>query len=92
VIANKAFWDGLPGDIRGQLEKAMAESTAYANEIALKENTDALDAMKASGKITLYTPTEAELKEWIIASKPVQDEMAGRVGKELIDSIRNAAK
>ena len=34
VIANKKFWDGLPADVRGQLEKAMAEATAYANEIA----------------------------------------------------------
>ena len=87
VISNKAFWDGLPADIRGQLEKAMAESTVYTNEIALKENTDAIDAMKASGKITFYTPTDAERKEWVAASKAVHDEMAARVGKDLLESI-----
>lgn len=92
VIANKTFWEGLPADIRTQLEKAMAEATAFANDIALKENMDALDAMKASGKITLYTPTDAERQDWIAASMPVQDEMAGRVGKDLIQSIRDAAK
>ena len=27
VIANKKFWDGLPADIRAQLEKAMTEAT-----------------------------------------------------------------
>ena len=27
VIVNKKFWDGLPADIRGQLEKAMKEAT-----------------------------------------------------------------
>ena len=31
VVVNKKFWDGLPADIRGQLEKAMAEATAFAN-------------------------------------------------------------
>ena len=30
VIVNKKFWDGLPADVRTQLEKAMAEATAYS--------------------------------------------------------------
>jgi C4-dicarboxylate-binding protein DctP len=87
VIANKKFWDGLPPDVRSQLDKAMAEASVYANEIAQKENDDALEAMKKSGKITFYTPTEAERAQWIKALKPVHQEMASRVGKELIDQI-----
>src|ERR1700678_1830120 len=31
VIVNKKFWDGLPDDIRSQVEKAMDEATDYAN-------------------------------------------------------------
>jgi len=38
VIVNKKFWDGLPADIRGQLETAMKESTVYANKIAKEQN------------------------------------------------------
>ena len=34
VITNKKFWDGLPPDIRKELEAAMAEATKYANDIA----------------------------------------------------------
>ena len=45
VIVNKEFWDGLPEDVRGQLEKAMAESSVYANGIAQEENEKALQAM-----------------------------------------------
>src|SRR5256886_10495164 len=52
VVTNKKFWDGLPADIRGQLEKAMAEATKFANEISEKENTEALEDMKKSGKTT----------------------------------------
>src|SRR5436190_23839166 len=37
VIANKKFWDGLPADIRAQLEKAMQEATDYTNSIAMRE-------------------------------------------------------
>ena len=46
VIVNKKFWDGLPADVRGRLEKAMREATVYANQIAQKENDDALAAMQ----------------------------------------------
>ncbi len=87
VIVNKKFWDGLPADIRGNLEKAMAEATTYANDIAQKENDDALAAMKASGKTEFYTLTAAEKAAWMKAMKPVHDEMAGRVGKDLLAEI-----
>jgi C4-dicarboxylate-binding protein DctP len=87
VIANKAFWDGLPPDIRGKLDKAMAEATVYTNEIAQAENDDAIASIKASGKSTLYTPTDAERKAWIAASMPVHKEMSDRVGKDLLDQI-----
>ena len=50
VIVNKKFWDGLPADVRTTLEGAMEEATKYANDIAKKENDDALEAVKASGK------------------------------------------
>ena len=39
VITNKKFWDGLPADVRGQLEKAMEEATTYANKIAKEKTT-----------------------------------------------------
>jgi C4-dicarboxylate-binding protein DctP len=87
VIVNKKFWDGLPADIRDQLNKAMAEATEYTNSIAQKENDDAFDAMKKSGKTNFHTLTDAERKAWIDASKPVWKEMEGRVGKDLIDQI-----
>ncbi|TAK49005.1 MAG: DctP family TRAP transporter solute-binding subunit [Xanthobacteraceae bacterium] len=90
VIVNKKFWDGLPADVRTGLEKAMAEATVYANDIAQKENDDALAAMKKSGKTDFYTPTAAERKAWLDAAKSVHKEMASRVGKELIDTIYKA--
>ena len=37
VIVNKKFWEKLPADVRAGLEKAMAESTAYANQIAERQ-------------------------------------------------------
>jgi C4-dicarboxylate-binding protein DctP len=90
VIVNKKFWEDLPADVRAGLEKAMAEATVYANDIAQKENDDAFEAMVKSGKTEFHTPTPAERKAWLDAAKPVHKEMAGRVGKELIESIYKA--
>ena len=90
VIVNKKFWDGLPADVRDGLSKAMAEATVYANDIAQKENDDSMEAMKKSGKTAFHTPTAAEKKAWIDAARAVHKEMAGRVGKDLIDAVYKA--
>ena len=65
LIVNKKFWDGLPPDIRSQLEKAVTEATAYTNEIAQKENDEALEAMKKTGKTEFHALTASERKAWI---------------------------
>ena len=92
VIANKKFWDGLPSDVRTQLEKAMKESTVLANQVAQKENDDATAAMVASKSSTFYTLNDAEKAEWKKALLPVYQEMEKRVGKDLIDAFEAATK
>jgi C4-dicarboxylate-binding protein DctP len=87
VIVNKKFWDGLPPDIRGQLEQAMKESTDYANKIAQEENDTALEEVKKSGKTTVYTPTKEERMAFKKAMAPVHTKMADRVGSDLLQSI-----
>jgi C4-dicarboxylate-binding protein DctP len=90
VIVNKKFWDELPADVRGNLEKALAEATAFANDIAQAENDKALAAMKESGKTEFHELTPEERAQWIAALKPVHDEMAGRVGQDLIQAVYSA--
>jgi C4-dicarboxylate-binding protein DctP len=87
VVVNKRFWDGLPADTRGQLEKAMAEATRYANDISEKENAEALDEMKQSGKTTLLVPTSEETAAMHKAMEPLYKDMAGRIGKSVIDEF-----
>ena len=92
VVVNKKFWEGLPGDVRGQLEKAMKESTEYANHISAKENADALEAMKKNGKTNFIVPTPAEMAAMQKAMEPLYQDMASRVGKQLIDDVRKTAQ
>lgn len=87
VVVNKPFWDGLPADVRTQLEKAMAEATQYSNEISEKENADALEEMKKSGKTEFITLTDAQKGNWKKALQPVYEDAAKRVTKKLIDEF-----
>ena len=87
VIVNKKFWDGLPADIRKQLDEAMVQATRYANQIARVENDNALAAVKASGKTTVYVPTAEERGAFKKVLVPVHQKMAGRIGKETIDNV-----
>ena len=87
VIVNKKFWDGLPADIRKQLDDAMEQSTRYANQIAKVENDSSLDAVKKSGKTTVYVPTKEERLAFKKAMVPVHQKMESRVGKETIQAV-----
>ena len=87
VIVNKKFWDGLPADIRKQLDDAMEQSTRYANQIAKVENDNSLEAVKKSGKTTVYVPTKEERLAFKKAMVPVHQKMESRVGKETIQAV-----
>lgn len=87
VITNKKFWDGLPADVRGQLDQAMKESTEYANKIAKEENDKSLEAVKKSGKTVVYVPKAEEKMAFKRALVPVHKKMESRIGAELIQSI-----
>ncbi|NHF72885.1 TRAP transporter substrate-binding protein [Paracoccus sp. 12-3] len=90
VIVNKEFWDGLPEDVRGNLEKAMAEATVFANGIAQEENEKALQAMMDAGTTEFHEMTDEEKAAWKEALAPVHEEMADRIGAELIEQIKAA--
>lgn len=90
VIVNKPFWDGLPEDVRANLEKAMAEATTYANDIAEEENATALQAMRDAGTTQFHDMTEDERAEWFEVLRPVHEEMADRIGADLIQQTYTA--
>jgi C4-dicarboxylate-binding protein DctP len=90
VIVNKKFWDGLPGDLRSELEQAMREATAFEKTIAQRDNDRALEAIRKSGKTAVYVLTPQQQADWRRALLPVQQQMAGRIGKDLIEAINQA--
>ena len=91
LITNKKFWDGLPADVRPGLDRAVKESTEFFNETAAKDNADALEKIKASGKIEVHVQTDTEKQAWIKKLMPVHKEMQSRFGKDFIDKIYKAS-
>jgi C4-dicarboxylate-binding protein DctP len=90
VIVNKKFWDGLPADIRTTLEGAMKDATKYSNDIARKENDDALEAVKKTGKTEILTLTPEQKAAMRKALVVVHKENEARVGKETIEAVYKA--
>jgi C4-dicarboxylate-binding protein DctP len=87
VIVNQKFWDDLPGDVRGQLETALKETTQYANEAARKAGGQALESIRRTSKMEIRTPTKTEREAFKKAMLPVHREMEGHVGKDVIEAV-----
>jgi C4-dicarboxylate-binding protein DctP len=92
VIVNKKFWDGLPSQVRTELEQAMKEATRYEREIADKENRDALAAVKAAGTTEVYVLSDAERRIWQQALLPVHRQFEDTIGRDIVAAIYGVAQ
>jgi len=87
VIVNKKFWDGLPADIRTALESAMKDATKYANDVAKKDNDEALAAIKKSGKSQFITLTPQERAVWRKTMDKAHKDNMSRIGADLVQEV-----
>ena len=92
VVANAGFWDGLPADIRAELEKIMAEVTVKVNKSAEEFNDGDKKKIIAAGTSQIIVPTKDELAQWRKAMEPVYKQFEGEIGKDLIDAAKAANK
>jgi len=89
IFVNKSFWEGMPDDIRAQVEEALKEATELEWKLAKEENDKSLDNLKNSGKMEVLELTADERAAFEKALQPVYDEFEDVITKELIDGIRN---
>uniref|UniRef100_C6E5M2 TRAP dicarboxylate transporter, DctP subunit n=1 Tax=Geobacter sp. (strain M21) TaxID=443144 RepID=C6E5M2_GEOSM len=87
VIVNKKFWQGLPADIRTILEGCMKDATKYANDIAKKDNEEALAGVKKSGRSQLISLTPQERTAWKKAMDKAHKSNMGRIGADIIKEV-----
>jgi C4-dicarboxylate-binding protein DctP len=86
VIVNRKFWDELPADLRGILERAMREATEYERDIAQKENDEALAAVRRAGTTEVWILPNEERRKWWRALLPVHKEFEEKIGRDFIQA------
>jgi C4-dicarboxylate-binding protein DctP len=87
VIVNKKFWESLPADIRTILEGAMKDATKFANDVAKKDNDEALAGVKKSGRSQIITLTPQEKAVWKKAMDKAHKENVGRIGADIVKEV-----
>jgi len=86
VAVNKSFYDGLPPDLRANVNAAAAAATAY-NKTAIRDEVAATeDAMRKAG-VKIIDVSPAERAKWFKAAEPVLDVQPDAM-KELIVEVR----
>lgn len=86
VVSSVEFWEGLPKDIRTELEKALAEAIAYGNQVAAAKAEEDKQKIIDSKRSEVITLTDAERTQWVEAMKPVWKQFEDAVGKENLDA------
>ncbi|GLU38217.1 TRAP transporter substrate-binding protein [Pseudomonas sp. NBRC 100443] len=90
VITNTRFWNGLPADIRTQLQAILDEVTVSVNQHAEKLNQDAKKAIAASGTSEIIELTPQQRADWREAMQPVWKKFEGDIGADLIKAAQDA--
>lgn len=89
VITNKEFWDGIPDDIRTELEDIIKEVTAEEVKITEELDQDAHEKLKESGQIEITDLTDDQRQSFKDALQPLYGEYAKKIGEDLVDAALN---
>ena len=92
VIANSAWWDKLPADVRTALNKAMVESIKYGNKVAFDEAATYRQKVIDDKKGEVLKMSKAEVAAWREAMKPVWKKFEAEIGADLIDAAMKSNK
>jgi C4-dicarboxylate-binding protein DctP len=86
VVTGARFWQGLPDDIRSELEAILAEATLKANEIAQRKADDDRQKIIDSGQTEVLQLSKEEVAQWREVMKPVWQKFEGDIGANYIEA------
>src|SRR5690606_34292217 len=92
VITNTKFWNGLPADVRGELETILDEVTVEVNRLAGELNEADKQRIVDAGTTEIVTLTPEQRELWREAMKPVWKKFEGEIGADLIKAAEAANK
>jgi C4-dicarboxylate-binding protein DctP len=88
VLMNKPYWERLPSTLQKAIQKAMDETTRWANDNAVALNNKELRELKALPGVQVQELTQEQREEWKVALDPVYEQSEPVIGKELIGEVR----
>lgn len=92
VVTNADFWNGLPKDVRGELEKILTEVTTAVNKQADDINREHRQKIIDSGKSEVIKLSPAEVEAWRKAMQPVWKKYEKEIGTDVIKAAQAANK
>ena len=90
LITNTKFWDGLPADVRDELDKIIAEVTVEVNKQADALNEGDKQRIIDAGTTEILTLTPEQRDQWRDAMQPVWKKFEGEIGADLIKAAQAA--
>ncbi|MGP0174571.1 C4-dicarboxylate TRAP substrate-binding protein DctP [Pseudomonas sp. NCHU5208] len=90
LITNTKFWDGLPADVRDELNKIIAEVTVEVNKQADALNQGDKQRILDAGTTEILTLTPEQRNDWRQAMQPVWKKFEGEIGADLIKAAQGA--
>ena len=86
LITNTTFWNGLPADVRSELDKIIVEVTAEVNKMAEELNQGDKQRIIEAKTTEIIQLTPEQRGMWVDAMKPVWKEFEDQIGADLIKS------
>ncbi len=90
LTVNADFWNGLPDDIRTELEKIVAEVTEVVNGKASAINDQAREKVLSSGKSEIFELTPEQRAAWRHAVEPVWAQFSDQIGPDVMKAAQSA--
>lgn len=92
VITNSKFWNGLPADVRDELQKIMDQVTVEVNKQAEALNQTAKQKIIDAKTSEIVTLTPEQRAKWRDVMKPVWDKFSEEIGADLIKAADDSNK
>lgn len=89
IVTSEEFWQGLPEEIRGDLEQALADAISFGNQVAQEKEVADRQKIIDSGRSQVIELSKAERDKWREAMQPVWKEFEDRIGKDLIETAQS---
>lgn len=90
LVTNTEFWNGLPKDVRSELDKIVVEVTAKVNEQAEALNQGDKQRISEAGTSEIISLTPEQRAQWREAMRPVWGKFEGEIGADLIKAAQAA--